>query len=330
LLDVTIQKTGSVSIHQQLVTQISLQIAAGVLPAGSRLPSVRALSKRLGVHHNTCLAVYAELARLGLTVNKRGSGVTVADWAEPATQSRTEEGLEGLELRQLIRLFLRLVREKGYSRQDIRLALKLALAEQRLEASARTVVYVDSNADILPLFQAELETALGQPVQAVPLSAVTPQPTETSASPCYLVSRYHVRALRERLPDSASIWVMEVDAADTERELLRRLPVGALVGVVSRSQVVLEMARTIIEGLRGEEILLQTLLWQEDEALLAESIRHASLILCDVTCAEPLMRLTRKAIQVFRLIPDDELARIHAFVRETAGGVGLKQEGEPS
>ena len=78
-MQVAINPDSPIPLHDQLVTQLSLSIAAGLLPQGHRLPSVRALSQRLGVHRNTVLAAYREMAELGLVVTQVGSGVRVAD-----------------------------------------------------------------------------------------------------------------------------------------------------------------------------------------------------------------------------------------------------------
>ena len=48
-------------MRDQIVTQLELKILGGSLAHGSRLPSVRALARRLNVHHNTVSAAYQDL-----------------------------------------------------------------------------------------------------------------------------------------------------------------------------------------------------------------------------------------------------------------------------
>src|SRR5687767_7112948 len=69
----------SVSLHDQLVTQLTLHILNGVLKPGEKLPSVRALARRLHIHHNTVSAAYGELSDLSLVEVRRGSGVYVSE-----------------------------------------------------------------------------------------------------------------------------------------------------------------------------------------------------------------------------------------------------------
>src|SRR5438552_18018001 len=102
--------TGSVvSLHAQLVTQLTLHILNGVLKPGDRLPSVRALARRLHIHHNTVSAAYGELADLKLVEVRRGSGVYVSQ------STRPEDDL--LELDDIIRSVLETARKKGDSLQ---------------------------------------------------------------------------------------------------------------------------------------------------------------------------------------------------------------------
>lgn len=63
---------------EQARSQIAGQIAAGVLPSGARLPTVRALAAEVGLAVNTVARVYKELEADGLVVTegRRGTFVT--------------------------------------------------------------------------------------------------------------------------------------------------------------------------------------------------------------------------------------------------------------
>ncbi|XJN88991.1 GntR family transcriptional regulator [Micrococcus luteus] len=56
---------------------------AGACPAGTRLPSVRALAGDLGIAPNTVVRAYRELEAAGVVRTARGRGTVVAD-APPA------------------------------------------------------------------------------------------------------------------------------------------------------------------------------------------------------------------------------------------------------
>jgi GntR family transcriptional regulator len=67
------------SPSEQIVEQLRLQIAAGRLPFGAGLPSVRQLAHDLGIAPNTVVRAYNELRRQGWVVASARRGVAVAD-----------------------------------------------------------------------------------------------------------------------------------------------------------------------------------------------------------------------------------------------------------
>jgi GntR family transcriptional regulator/MocR family aminotransferase len=60
-----------------IVASVQREIASGALPAGSRLPPVRALEKQLGLSKNTAQAAYDELVARGLVEAREREGVFV-------------------------------------------------------------------------------------------------------------------------------------------------------------------------------------------------------------------------------------------------------------
>ena len=60
-----------------IVASVQRQIESGALPAGSRLPPVRALEKQLGLSKNTAQAAYDELVARGLVEAREREGVFV-------------------------------------------------------------------------------------------------------------------------------------------------------------------------------------------------------------------------------------------------------------
>jgi GntR family transcriptional regulator len=71
--------TSRVPIYRQLMDQIRQAVARGRLRAGSRLPSVRVLSRELVVNPNTVARAYTELEREGVLNTRQGLGVFVAE-----------------------------------------------------------------------------------------------------------------------------------------------------------------------------------------------------------------------------------------------------------
>ena len=65
-----------VGLHD-IVASVQREISGGGLPAGSRLPPVRALEKQLGLSKNTAQAAYDELVARGLVEAREREGVFV-------------------------------------------------------------------------------------------------------------------------------------------------------------------------------------------------------------------------------------------------------------
>ena len=72
-----LNRTGEVSLREQLITQVVLGILCHELAPGQRLPSTRDLSRRFGIHANTASAAYRQLESEGWVELRHGSGVFV-------------------------------------------------------------------------------------------------------------------------------------------------------------------------------------------------------------------------------------------------------------
>lgn len=99
-------------IYVQLMETITLAIASGALPAGSRLPSVRDLAAEAGVNPNTMQRALAELERSGLIHSQRTAGRFVTEQTTQITQKRKELAMEQIDI------FLSSMRDMGYTAQE--------------------------------------------------------------------------------------------------------------------------------------------------------------------------------------------------------------------
>lgn len=321
-MDISIQKGTSVSIHEQLVTQISMQIASGILAPGVKLPSIRALSKKLGIHHNTCLSAYRELETTGLITIRHGSGARVnATEQDHARNERLKEG-STVDLTQLANFFVRQVIRQDYRWEDALAALEKA-RQGMSEQFRQPLVFVDIHADILPVFQTELQQALNRPVKTLLLNNLEPDEEKDSH---FVVSRYHYQALKDKLkahgghdngssPSSPErITVIDVGAVRQELELIRQLPADALIAVISKSTIILQQAEAVIKALRGEDVYIRTILaGHESVGELQRVIKRASATFADWLCASELQSLTSRPLHTIRTIPQRELEKLKPF-----------------
>lgn len=87
------------SIYEQVIDNVKELIMAGVLPAESKLPSVRELSRTLTVNPNTVQKAYRELEHQGFIYTVTGLGCFVAAREEKQTDmKRVKQIMEELTL----------------------------------------------------------------------------------------------------------------------------------------------------------------------------------------------------------------------------------------
>ena len=75
-------------IWRQVVEQIKFLIAAGQIPSGEKLPSIRRVAGDLKINPRTVVKAYEELGHLGLVVLRQGQGVFVVGDTERTSSPR--------------------------------------------------------------------------------------------------------------------------------------------------------------------------------------------------------------------------------------------------
>ncbi len=88
-----VDPTSPVPPYEQVRVQLAQQMADGVLPVGTRLPTVRALAAELGLAVNTVARVYRELEAAAL-VETRGRNGTFVSAAGDQRLERAHEAAE--------------------------------------------------------------------------------------------------------------------------------------------------------------------------------------------------------------------------------------------
>jgi 2-aminoadipate transaminase len=86
-----LQRSGSVSITQQLVDRITAAIEAGELEPGAKLPPTRELAELAGVNHLTAARVYRKLAELGYVSASVGRGTFVRSLTPASSTSHGDD-----------------------------------------------------------------------------------------------------------------------------------------------------------------------------------------------------------------------------------------------
>jgi GntR family transcriptional regulator len=95
MLDVNVDRSDSVPLHDQVAAQIRRAIADGEAGPGDRLPLAKDLAAVMGVNKNTVLRALHILREEGLLEFRRGRGITVVGTPQRgAVLARTRDLIE--------------------------------------------------------------------------------------------------------------------------------------------------------------------------------------------------------------------------------------------
>jgi DNA-binding transcriptional regulator YhcF (GntR family) len=246
-----LNRTGEVSLREQLITQVELAILCKELVPGERLPSTRELARRFGIHANTASAAYRELEQEGWLEFRHGSGVFVR-----ATRPSAPLSPE-LAVDQLIGDMAAKARKIGAVESLVRARMRRWLQNQ---PPSRWLV-IEPDPELCAIVIHEMELAL-----ALPVAGCTPE--ECSAPDILEGSKFVVlpskaAGVRKLLPAGSELTVLEVHPVAPEllARLQRYLPehAGELIGIASRWKDFQRIARTMLiaAGLDPESLLVR-------------------------------------------------------------------------
>lgn len=78
-----VDPSSGLPVYRQIVEQVRLLVAGGVLKPGDQLPPVRDLAVELAINFNTVSKAYAELQHVGLVHSQQGRGSFIAQRVPP-------------------------------------------------------------------------------------------------------------------------------------------------------------------------------------------------------------------------------------------------------
>lgn len=299
-MDIVLNRRGGVPVRDQIVTQLEMKILEGSLAQGQRLPSVRALARRLKVHHNTVSAAYQDLETAGHVELQRGSGVFVR-----RAGAATLTDARGLD--EMIRLALRSAYLKGFGTPEIRSAVERWLAA----APPDRVLVVDPSMEMAELLAHEIRSVLSVPATPCTLDDLARDPAR-AAGAMTVVLPYHLEAVRRAAPGAAvEVVTLEVSAAD--RQAFQAVPAGSIVLVVSHAPTVLPFASVFLRSLRGDEVLAETRLLSAPREW-KRLVKAADLVIADALSVEAVRKAAPRRVREVRVVPEAALAHLRQAI----------------
>lgn len=261
-----ITKNSELSVREQLVRQVMLGILSEDLPAGHKLPSIRAIARRHQIHSNTVSAAYHDLLDQGWLELRRGSGLYV----RPLGSSGADES----DLDALLSALLRAARSKGHEPDEVLLRLQRLI----LPRQYARIVIVEPEPGMRQILQAEIEEHLDIPVQAVEPVGLSNIPDLGNCLVAALTTRLY--AVRKVLPRDIPCMALRLRSVRASLEGQTAPPPNSIISIVSRSPEFRHSARAMLiaVGLEPEclcEIDAANHGWQERTSAGALTVADA-------------------------------------------------------
>jgi DNA-binding transcriptional regulator YhcF (GntR family) len=285
-----------VSIREQLVTQIVLGILSDDLAPGQRLPSTRELARRFRLHPNTVSAGYRQLQRERWVEFRHGSGVYVRENKPEAPFPAS------LVLDKMIAHLFATARQLGVPLPSLRSRLRQWLELQPPDH----FVLIEADEELRRILAAEMQQAANFPVRSCGLPDL-PRALE-AAIPVVLPNK--ASAVQQVLPAGTDLLILQVRSVLTS--LAGWLPAqsAALVGIASRWQTFLKLARTMLiaAGFSPDALLVRDARktnWQR-------GLKQTAAVVCDSLTATDLPPGCRAI--AFSLLSESSIAKLRRHV----------------
>jgi len=291
-MKVFINRESPTPIHEQLVAQVGQLVACGALAPGERLPSIRGLASRLGIHHLTVLGAYRALAERGVLVIREGSGVRVADLASERAPHAE------VALAAMAAYFVAQARAAGHDDAAIETACRAALAPPPITR----LVVVNPHVDLQRLYAHELAERVALPIEGLKPEEVEARGVAAFADACLLTSTNFAAPLARALGPTRALVILPLNSTDALMARARALPADAMVAVVSRSERFVFLFRQMLSAVLPAERLIGAELTEVKRAKAA--LANAAVVLTDAACRAEVARSARGEVLVHRLLAD--------------------------
>ena len=282
-----ITKNSELPVREQLVRQVVLGILSEDLPAGHKLPSVRALARRHHIHANTVSAAYHDLLQQGWLELRRGSGLFVR------SQQGSNGPREGLD--QLLTALLQSATLLGHEPDEVLHRLEHLVRPR----TYRRIVIAEPDSAMQEIVSAEIAARVDAEVEAVAEfdGAVRLDGAVVVALPT------RAAKLRRKLPEGILFVPLRLHSVRESLEGETKPGREVVISIVSRSPEIRYWARAMLiaVGLEVEalcEIDATTPDWRD-------RVAAGAVVVTDTVTAREIPANCRT--KIFRIIADSSL-----------------------
>ena len=295
-MNILLSKDSDVPLRQQLAEQIVSLITTGRLRAGQQLPSVRALARRVKVHHNTVSGAYKDLVRRDWLTRQRGKRLIVGNRGGVAEPSPSN-------LDELINDSIQRAIAMGYSLQ----ALTERVRERLLAQPPDHILVVEEEPGLREIMRREVHDALGWPTRSCTLEEFSKHSLLTVGAQVF-APEHMIEDLRPLVALSRLLIPITYSGAEEHVELIRGLDKPSIIAAVSVSESLLKTARGLFAQAIGRRHTFRGMLLAEGKRL---DLRGIDLAFCD-SIALPLVKCRKKFH--YRLVAAKSLEYLAATV----------------
>ena len=300
-MSVNIDKQLPVAIQTQIVGAIEYSIMTGELRPGSQLPSVRVLSRQLGVAQLTVSYAYTTLKTMGLIKTIPGKGTYVLRERQAELPGNPQE-----KLRQRFMQLLSDAQAMNIS-PDFFQQLITRVQQNSLELTC-PVAYVGHSERVNQHYLDAISQTLGMALHIDSYTFADFNHLDNqhlSRYGLFLTLAHRLPAVRQRLGRHIPVYAPWLTLSPATRQKLANIPAGEGILLVARD------ARFLTAMMRGVkqhapqagDIQVTTL----DDRDIAGLLRHAPLIIYSSQCHQAIQQYPADGVMLeYRHIPDPD------------------------
>lgn len=291
-MKIWLSKNSEVSIREQLFAQIQIGIASDDLVPGEKLPSIRQLARRFGVHPNTISAAYGELADAGLIEFRKGSGSFVKAQPDSAERTAIDAVVDEMLVAAAAHGF---TAEQVYSEIGKRLSAK----------GTRAVCVIEPDEGLREIIIAEVAERLG----AICIPVTNEDILNGNAANLLIAAMYDEKPKLENIrADGRRFVFLKANSVSASMMGRMRPRDGELLAVVSGWRDFLAFSRLYLTAARVDP---ETIMFRStSEPSWRRGTDSASILICDAVSARHFTGDSR--VIVFQLISEASIAELRA------------------
>jgi GntR family transcriptional regulator len=289
---ITIDRTSSTSIHDQLLGQLRFQIASGHYKVDEPVPSTRTLARRLDVSFHTVRKVYQALQGDGILEARPGAGFIVRERVPLNMSERMERGAAVVQetLQHLIGI--------GLSESEIEYLFQEQSSLLDAAGPGHKLVAVLPYREMADLCAAQIEDVLQREV-----IAATPADVSRHIEADFVFTPYdQVRDIMARFPRADVIGIviyLQQDALDRVARLLDEETLGVVTKFADAIRPLTEEIRRAT-SFSGQMIAASV---EESAEHLKQFIDQTDLVVYTPSCRRRLLGMLRDKHQRVAIAP---------------------------